>query len=163
MNLPSVSLNSIKCLFNCGPRYLRRLTISECLDIHAKKNVFVTYDSRVCVVHGEGENFKIPDNFDSNKAETSLNNNKILLAFVGFKNMILKERETNIFKSFLKMQEKKFIFETGLNASQFQKVLSSLSEELNVRKKEFVLGVYLSRLRRSYTYEELFCRWVIHT
>lgn len=66
------------------------------------------------------------------------------------------ERNKDHHTSFLTMNEKLLIFETGLNHQQFNNLLAYI-QEINMphRNKEFALGVYLSRLRRGYTFDEL--------
>lgn len=162
VDLPSVRANGKKCIFGCPERRLRLLSIEECLEVFIKTNIYVKYGVRVCVIHGEGKNLQIPDNFTPILDKASMSATDILSIVSGLKQIIQKERNQCTQISFLDVEEKKLIFETGLNKSQFQQVLSYLAADVKVRDKVFALGVYLSRLRRGYTYDELSSRWNIH-
>ena len=60
------------------------------------------------------------------------------------------------------MDDNMFIFKTGPNLQQFHLLLQFLQDtELHVCHPEFSLGVYLSRLLRGYTFEELATHCVI--
>lgn len=152
-----------KCVFGCSVvRSLRNLTKEECLEIFIKKNVFVKYGARVCTVHDLEESLVIPNDFETAGMGVSLNAEEILTSFHTFKSIILTERDKAPL-SFLNMKNDMLKFETGLEHQQYFDVLQFLSSEdlLTRVRMEFALGVYLSRLRRGYTFEELAIRWNI--
>lgn len=63
---------------------------------------------------------------------------------------------------FLNMKDDLFLFETGLNSTQYHQVLSVINTcEISENKKELALGVYLSRLHKGYTFEEMSVKWPI--
>lgn len=143
--------------FGCPKQRLRVLSIEKCLEVFIKTNIYVKHDVRVCV-HREDKDLQIPDNFTPMLDKASMDANDVLSIVRGLKQIILKERNQDIQISFLDMEEKKLIFETGLSKSQFQQVLSHLADDLKVRNKsleQVSLDVYLFRLRRGYTYSEL--------
>lgn len=76
--------------------------------------------------------------------------------------MYIKDTISSTIISFLNMKNDLLIFETGLNTAQYSEVLSFIETcEISVNNKEFALGVYLSRLRRGYSFEELAIKWKI--
>lgn len=53
------------------------------------------------------------------------------------------------------MEETTLQFEIGLNKMQFKHILSFLPDELQVRERDLALSIYLSRLKRGSTFQEL--------
>ena len=54
------------------------------------------------------------------------------------------------------------MFETGLNKEQLLYLPQFVENaQIHVRNPEYAIGIFLSRLRRAYTYSELVLRWSI--
>lgn len=109
VDLSSVRVNAKKCIFGCPERRLRLLSIEECLEVFIKTNIYVKYGVRVCVIHGEGKDLQIPDNFTPILDKASMSANEVSIVS-GLKRIILKERNQNTQISFLDMEEKKTYF-----------------------------------------------------
>lgn len=76
--------------------------------------------------------------------------------------MYIKDTTSDTISSSLNMKNELLLFETGLNTQQYSELLTLIETcEISVYNKEFSLGVYLSRLRRGYTFEEMSVRWKI--
>gem|GEM_PF-2279954 len=159
LNICRSTLATKKCIFNCRlTSALRLLTKSECQEIYIQKNIFVRYGARVCMLHGTNESFTIPEDFTSNNVGIHLKAEEIVDVLETLKDMILKERSKKTEISFLKMTDVQLVYETGLNHEQFSNVLQFV-KNIPVRNNELALGIYLSRLRHGYTFEELSIRW----
>ena len=138
---------------------MKILSREECLNIFVQTDVYVSYQARACTYHWENNTLIIPPDFQSTFYGIEMSSDDIIDFITTMKKAITNERKRHF--SFLSMEEKLLEFETGLNYIQFKHILSFLPEDINVRNREFALGVYFSRLRRGYTYEELAVRWNI--
>lgn len=168
ITLPLLRINQSrsKCILcQRTDRAMRRLSRAECIEIYIKsrRNVFVVYGARVCNSHNENELSALSENLSDTYNGLSLNAEEIVASFETMKNLVLSERNTDSVTLFLNMSNDMLIFETGLDHKHFHELLDLLKNEtlLHVRHAEFSLGVYLSRLRRGYTFEELAVRWKI--
>ena len=108
-----------KCVFGCERRVLKRLSRVECLEIFIQTNdVYVPYGARTCSHHGEGDSFKVPDDFATSHFPVLVNAEKVASCLTSMKNIVISERN-NVFKSqavhFTNMSDDVLMFETGLN------------------------------------------------
>ena len=149
-------------MFGCRSRRLRRLTKNECLEMFISMNVIVKYGVRVYLTHGEGKDFKILDDFHPQNYQVHLAADEITSLIQQLRITVIIERTKKSEQElFLNMTDEKLNFETGLNQTQFRKILNMLRNIEGIQNKKRALGVYLPRLRRGYTYAELGCRWGI--
>ena len=141
-----------KCVFGCERRVLRRLSREECLEIFIQtNNVYVPYSGRFCSHHGEGDSFKVPDDFAISHLPVSVNAEEVASCLASMKNIVMSERN-NIFKSqavhFSNMSDNVLKFEIVLNKKQLQYLLQCVENgQLYGRHPEFANGVFLSHLR----------------
>lgn len=155
-------LSHQKCIFNYSPNKktdLRRLSREECIEVYVEKEIYVSYGARACLDHWKDEYFQVPENFETTHSGMQLSSNDVTELLQAVRNKIINERKTS--KSFLAMEETILKFETGLNKMQFKHILSFLSDELQVRERDLALGIYLSRIKRGFTFEELANKWKI--
>lgn len=160
LNIKRASYSHKQCVFKWVNKIntLQLLTKEECLEIYVKMNVYVKYGSRVCNCHGPGKSLLILDDFQAHAIGVCLTSEEVISKLETFKKMVLAERSaTETIFFFLNMKTETPLFETNLTHDQFSTILTTPdSTEINVRsKKEVALAVYLSRLRRGYTYDEL--------
>lgn len=134
----------------------------ECLYIYFKTDIFVKYGSRICDSHGSDNLIEIPTNFHPYSNNVTLTSTDTQDLLKTFKKMYIRDTTLVPAISFINMKSDLLLFETGLSTSQLHEVLAYLETfELAVHDKELSLGVYLSRLRRGYTFEELAVKWQI--
>lgn len=152
-------LNHSQCIFQCKKsQLLRLLSKEECLNIYIK-TIFVKYGARICRSHGKNDSLNIPDDFHPHSNSVSLTSSEVYDLLETFKTIYTKNTIPSKI-SFLDMKIDLLLFETGLNIMQFKEVLSFIEPyELAVKDKELAIGIYLSRLRRGYTFEEMAIRW----
>ncbi|XP_043476198.1 uncharacterized protein LOC122507514 [Leptopilina heterotoma] len=152
-----------QCIFDCkNSQTLRLLSKTECLHVYFKTNIFVKYGARICHSHGSNDALQIPTNFAPYSDSVNLTSNDVHDLLQALKKMYVNDTTSSAIISFLNMKSDILIFETGLNTEQYLEVLSLIEScEISVINKEFALGVYLSRLRRAYTFEELAIKWKI--
>lgn len=161
INLERSISNHKRCVFLCSrSNVLRQLSREECMEIFIKTNIFVPYGSRICKNHGSGESLTIPEGFTSYQPNVSMTGDEVKSSLLTLKNMVIQEREKTQRQSFLQLDPTQLLFETGLNLASFRHIYEYVSH-LNSQNNELALGIYLSRLRRGYTFEELGNRWMI--
>lgn len=107
---------------------------------------------------GEMEAFKYR-RISKHHSGIQLSSNDVTELLQAMRKKIINERKTS--ESFLAMEETTLEFETGLNKMQFKHILSFLPDKLQVRERNLAVGIYLSRLKRGSTFEELANRWKI--
>ena len=62
------------CIWLQKESFLRRLSREECLEIFIQtNNVYVPYGARACSHRGEGDSFKVPDDFATSHLPVSVN------------------------------------------------------------------------------------------
>lgn len=161
--LSRANVSHCQCIFDCKKsESLRLLSKEECLKIYFQTDIFVKYGARICRSHGSDDMLQIPSNFKSHSDNVMLASSDVHDLLNTFKKMHIKETTSSPIISFLSMKSDILLFETGLNEVEFQTVLSLIETcEIPISNKEFALGVYLSRLRRGYTFEEMAVRWKI--
>ena len=148
-----------KCIFNCANvKNLRRLSREECLEIYFKFDVFIAYGLRSCSHHWKSGTISVPSNFIATHQGINVQSSDILQILKTAKTLFMNEQKKSV--SFILMEEKMLKFETGLTKDNFRHLLSFFSES-NAHRNDLFLGVYLSKLRRGYTFEELAVRWNI--
>lgn len=155
------------CMFLCNQREhtdrkLRVLTKTQSVELFLKYGILCPLNSRACETHFTGDSIEIPEGFQAING-LNLSATDIESYFNTMKKMLIKlENEVNKKNNdvFNDMNEALLVHETGMTKANLDFLLTFLDDQgLHVQNKSFALGLYLSRLRRGYTYEELSNRY----
>ena len=154
------SMCHTKCIFGCNSEEIKRLSKEECASFYAQTGIMIKYGSRLCTVHKENDEFIIPDEFAPCNNNIQFTITELVAYLETMKDMINNKNKKKAKHPFLDLTDSALVFETGLTQEQFRTLLSYFENEpIKVHDISLALGLFMSRLRRAYTFEELSLRY----
>lgn len=126
--------------------------------VYVESNVYVSFGSRACSEHWVDNILQVPLNFHSSHIGINVSSEEIVGFFKTVRTSVHILQNKKV--SFISMDSKLLYFETGLNHYEFKNILSFFPQDSH-KKNEAALGVYLSRVKHGYTFEELAAHWSI--